>query len=67
LNERNEFVPLPRSLVLNLRLGYRVAVAGDRTLEIFGRVDNVTDELVVPQLGLPDPGRSLRGGLKVDF
>jgi iron complex outermembrane receptor protein len=67
LDENNAFVPLPRSLVLNARLGYTIAVAGDRSLEVFGRVDNVTDELVVPQLGLPDPGRSFHGGVKVSL
>lgn len=67
LDDNNEFVPLPRSLVFNARAGYRFSLPGERTLELFARVDNITDELVVPQLGLPGPGRSVQGGAKVTF
>lgn len=67
LDDNNEFVPLPRSLVFNARAGYRFSLSGERTLELFARVDNITDELVVPQLGLPGPGRSVQGGAKVAF
>ncbi len=67
LDDNNEFVPLPRSLALNARAGYRFWLPGERTLELFARMDNITDELVVPQLGLPGPGRSAQGGIKVAF
>ena len=32
---------------------------GDRESELYLRADNVTDEFVVPQFGLPAPGRFL--------
>ncbi|GBD32670.1 Vitamin B12 transporter BtuB [bacterium HR33] len=65
LDDNNEFVPLPTSLVFNARAGYRFSLPGERSLELFARMDNVTDELVVPQLGLPGPGRSAQGGIKL--
>ncbi len=67
LDDNNQFVPLPTSLVLNLRAGYRFALPADRSLEVYVRLDNATDELVVPQLGLPDAGRTAQGGVKASF
>ncbi|SFS12535.1 TonB-dependent receptor [Sphingomonas jatrophae] len=57
-------VPLPRSTALNLRASQRIA-AGATRFELFARVDNVTDTDIVPQLGLPAPGRAFRIGLSV--
>ena len=65
LAEDDTFVPLDPSLVLNARLGYRLQPAAGWTAEVFGRVDNATDALVTPQLGLPGPGRTVRVGLRV--
>jgi hypothetical protein len=67
LDDDNQFVPLPTSLAFNLRAAYRLALPGDRSLEVYVRMDNATDELVVPQLGLPDAGRSAQGGVKATF
>jgi len=67
LDDNNQFVALPTSLTLNVRAGYRFALPEDRELEVYLRVDNATDALVVPQLGLPDPGRSAQGGVKASF
>ncbi|HLT47570.1 MAG TPA: TonB-dependent receptor [Rubricoccaceae bacterium] len=61
----NTFVPLNTSLVLNLRAGYRLRPTAAFAAEVFARVDNVTDALVTPQLGLPGPGRTVQAGLKV--
>lgn len=66
LDDNNQFVPLPTSLVLNLRAGYRFAWSA-ASLELYVRVDNATDELVVPQLGLPEAGRAAQGGVKASF
>ena len=63
LNDFNEFVPLQRSVVFNVRVSQTVHVSW-RTLELFARADNVTDELVLPQLGLPAAGRMVSGGVK---
>jgi len=67
LDEANQFVPLPRSVVFNVRAGYRFLWAEERRLEVFARVDNLTDEVVVPQLGLPAAGRTAQAGVKADF
>ncbi len=57
-------VALPRSTAVNLRLGQRVAVA-QRGVELFVRADNIADALIMPQLGLPAPGRTMRIGLAI--
>jgi iron complex outermembrane receptor protein len=67
LDDDNQFVPLPTSLVLNLRAAYRFPLPGERSLELYLRMDNVTDELVVPQLGLPEAGRVAQGGVKASI
>jgi iron complex outermembrane receptor protein len=65
LAEDNTFVPLNTSLVLNARVGYRLRPTPDVAVEVFGRVDNATDALVTPQLGLPGPGRTVQVGLRL--
>ena len=65
LDDRNTFVPLPTSLVFNIRLSQTIALSSWRSLEAFVRADNVTDQVVTPQLGLPAPGRTFSGGMKV--
>lgn len=67
LDEADTLVPLPTSFVLNLRLSQRFTLDGGVAIELFGRGDNITDELVVPQLGLPAPGRAFTAGMTVDF
>ncbi|MEM1094403.1 MAG: TonB-dependent receptor [Bacteroidota bacterium] len=66
LGEDNAFVALPRAMQLNLRVGRRVQV-GSVFAEVYARADNLTDALVLPQLGLPAPGRALMAGLNVSF
>jgi iron complex outermembrane receptor protein len=65
LTESNDFAPLPTSMVMNLRVAQDIPLTTRSTVEIFGRVDNVTDAAVVPQLGLPGPGRSFSAGVEV--
>lgn len=57
-------VALPRSASLNLRVSQRLTV-GDGGVDLFVRGDNVTDTVVVPQLGLPAPGRTIRLGVAI--
>ncbi len=62
--------PLTRidpSLRFNVRLGWRHFGTGwyDGS-EVFARLDNVFDADTATQLGLPEPGRTLRLGLRVD-
>lgn len=61
--EEGTFVEMPTALAFNARLGYRFG--GRLGGEVFARADNITDVLVLPQLGLPDAGRTFRLGLKL--
>jgi iron complex outermembrane receptor protein len=63
-NDEGTLVPLKRSTALNGRLSYLLELPRRGGTEIFLRVDNVTDILVEPQLGLPAPGRTVRVGIK---
>lgn len=67
LDEDNAFVALPRSLVLNVRVGQRLTLSGGHTIDLFVRGNNLTDEVVVPQLGLSAPGRSLAVGTRLGW
>lgn len=68
LNEDNSFVKLPTALVINTRLSYLIHVSSLQAgTELFFRVDNLTDELVLPQAGLPGAGRSFSAGLSLSF
>jgi iron complex outermembrane recepter protein len=58
------FARLDPALVLNARVGYRLAVRAV-SAEVFTRVNNVTDAVVLPQLGLPGPGREVQAGVKL--
>lgn len=60
----NGDVRLGPSLVVNVRVGDRRTFFGIST-ELVLRVDNVFDTVVLPQLGLPGPGREFRMGLKL--
>ena len=64
LNDNDQFVPLKTSLTVNVRVSQRIDLA-PRSVELFVRADNVTDEVVLPQLGLPASGRTFSGGMKV--
>lgn len=57
-------VALPRSASLNLRASRRILV-GRTALSLFVRGDNLLDSWIVPQVGLPAPGRSVRVGITV--
>ena len=68
LGEDNSFMHLPTSFVIDSRLTYLLHLSSiEAGSEIFVRVDNITDELVLPQAGLPGPGRSFGGGLSLTF
>jgi len=63
------FVPLGPSTVLNARLAYRLMLplTANFSGEVFIRANNITNEVVLPQLGLPAAGREIQGGVKVTF
>jgi hypothetical protein len=54
---------------LNLRLSWRHfgQVGGYAGSEWYVRLDNVLDEVTWSQVGLPESGRMLRAGVRVDF
>jgi len=66
LREDNSLTPLPNSLVTNTRLSWLILYR-QYSAELFGRINNLTDEVVLPQLGLPGPGRVFHAGLQVTF
>lgn len=59
------FVALPRATSVNAEAAFAPPRLGPAGLEFFVRVDNLTDARIEPQLGLPAPGRWLRGGVRV--
>ena len=59
-------VSLPSSNSLNLRGFYSVGEWHGHRLLLTAAIDNATDELVLPQLGLPSPGRTVHFGIRVN-
>lgn len=66
LSDDNMLVSLPSSTIINARIGY-LFIRGRYATEIFARVNNATDDVTLPQLGLPGPGRDIQAGLEVSF
>lgn len=68
-NAQNNYVELPASLVVDARVSYAidrwVPQLGDG--ELFARIDNITDEARLLQLGLPGAGRMVRAGVSFAF
>jgi iron complex outermembrane receptor protein len=58
-------VPVKRSTRLDLQARYRLSDSG--LSELFLDVENLTDTLIEPQLGLPAPGRWIRFGFRVGW
>lgn len=57
---------LPSSTEFNVRGAWTLFHPPDgETVEVTAAVDNITDELVLPQLGLPSPRRTVRIGLRL--
>ena len=66
LADNGAFVRLPGATSLNFRAFWKVAdlgVLGKLTLT--ASLDNATDAIILPQLGLPAPGQTFRIGLRV--
>ncbi|MDZ7658757.1 TonB-dependent receptor [Fodinibius sp.] len=68
-NEQNNFVLLPDALIFDGRISYDLFQKKSSSIggELFFRVNNITNDLRVLQLGLPGPGRKLLAGVKVQF
>jgi iron complex outermembrane receptor protein len=68
LDPKDVLTPLPRALQLNARISFRRYMKRRGVFaEFFVRGENLFDTLVLPQLGLPAPGRSVRGGVSLSF
>ena len=66
LDDDGSLVELPASTTMNLRGFFQVTEWRGREIDITASIDNVTDELVLPQLGLPAPGRLYRVGVRIN-
>ena len=52
---------------VNLRARWTVVKIGSGArVALTGSVENLTDDVVTPQLGLPLPGRSIRVGVQIN-
>jgi iron complex outermembrane receptor protein len=60
------FVKVPDYLLINFRAGYLLSIFNTKTT-IYFRADNLTDKLYYTQFGLPEPGRELRVGFKMNY
>jgi iron complex outermembrane receptor protein len=56
-------IRLPPWVTLNARVGWRWRSG----VEVFARMQNVLDAVVLPQAGLPAAGREVRAGVRVAF
>lgn len=67
--EQNTFVLLPDALIFDTRLSYKLFGTADEMSggELFFRINNITNDLRILQLGLPGPGREFMAGLKFRF
>lgn len=68
LNLENAQVVLPSSTVINLRLAVRKYFESNGIfVELYSGISNLTDEVMLSQLGLPGAGREARAGISVSF
>jgi iron complex outermembrane receptor protein len=58
--------PIDAFTLVNLRLSHNFSLSGTQ-LELFVRLNNTFDTYALSQIGLPDPGRTLNGGIMMLF
>ncbi len=67
-NDAGLFLDLSAATQVNMLLSHKINLARSGfDMELFARLDNLTDTFVEPQLGLPSAGRSFKLGLKAVF
>lgn len=64
--EDGSVVELPTSTPVNLRFFRTVHHGESGRWRVYGGVDNLTDELILPQLGIPQPGRTASLGISFE-
>ena len=67
LRDTGSLARLPSSHVFNARLSYLMIFSRQWAAEAFARVNNATDSVMLPQLGLPGPGREFHVGMQLSF
>ncbi len=66
--DNGEFLDLSPAAAINLSARHTLFGAQNGSnVELFAQVDNLTDEFIEPQLGLPDAGRTWKLGLRALF
>lgn len=66
--DNGDFLDLSPATAINLSARHSLFGAQNGSnVELFAQVDNLTDEFIEPQLGLPDAGRTLKLGLRALF
>lgn len=66
LADSGDAIELPASNSLNLRGFLNIGAWFGQDVLLTAAVDNATDELILPQLGLPAPGRSFHVGVRIN-
>ncbi len=66
LADDGSLVELPSSTALNLRAFFDLGDYFGQRVLLTAAVDNATDELILPQLGLPAAGRSVHIGFRIN-
>ena len=66
LDDDGSIARLPSSTSVNLRGFFKAGSWRRQDILLTAAVDNATDELVLPQLGLPAPGRSYHLGFRIN-
>ena len=68
LAESNSQIKLPTSTVVGARISTNKYFSSTGLFaELYAGVDNLTDAVQLPQLGLPAPGRSFRFGMNLSY
>lgn len=66
-DQNDGLLRLPAGVTWNLRVGWRFTRMWDAEVEAYVRATNIFDQWVDSQVGLPEPGRIISGGLSVGF
>lgn len=67
-DDDNSTIRLESATIFDIRIGYWLFNTSRRSaVEFFARVDNITDAFLMPRMGLPVPGRTVRAGAKLSL
>ncbi len=66
-NNKNEYIKIGGTTIFNGRLAYNLPFFDNASTQFYIRLNNIADTYRLYQLGLPEPGRMLRGGIMLNF